>query len=433
MNTELKSAPQKTMNQPKLYEPLKLRAWWIIILLTLDAGLSLCGLALNFWTSSAMLNATAVADRAEWLKVLNSQVQVISFIHSLLFISTAIVFILWMRRAHRNLTALGAQGLHHRDSEVFWAFLVPVMSTYKPIMIASEIWKASRPKSGTGTQWRKEPVGFLPVFWWACWLITAGSGKEAELFQKRLNQLNLNSVHFTDLVSAIQTFILTSDFYLCMNFLAALLACTVVWKISSNQQRKLGSLPGIFTNISYDVEAQRRGILYDFRVYMGTVLTAVGTQGFWAVGIVGLILCSFILYKAIGNWTFATLFVFPGVWSLVPWYALFFQRNWLPLVLNYGGGILCAVLCMLGSSIKPANTDMEDLLGAYKSTVDDCSHTNESESHVSVICPMVANSSTAETILAPTASSTTPIAWANRKLSERPNDYGHREPDGPHD
>ena len=77
---------------------------------------------------------------------------------SLIF--TAVFFLMWIHRSHRNLRALGAVNIKYSPkSAVLWWF-VPVMNLFKPKQVVEEIWKWS---VGADTS--------LVNFWWLLWVI----------------------------------------------------------------------------------------------------------------------------------------------------------------------------------------------------------------------------------------------------------------------
>jgi hypothetical protein len=73
----------------------------------------------------------------------------------------------------------------------------------------------------------------------------------------------------------------------------------------------------------------------------------------WVVsGIWGLFICFGIVQNALGT-VIAVISVFlaPALLGLAPWYAGFFLKDWFPLLLTYGGGLVAYILFAIGSAI----------------------------------------------------------------------------------
>jgi hypothetical protein len=101
--------------------------------------------------------------------------QIIEIVQLIIFISTAILFLIWIHRAHRNLPALGARNLKYSPKWAVWGFFVPILFFYRPFQVVREIWKASDPRLGEYS-WQRWPTPSLIQWWWALHLIVMISG-----------------------------------------------------------------------------------------------------------------------------------------------------------------------------------------------------------------------------------------------------------------
>lgn len=77
-------------------------------------------------------------------------------------LSAAVAFTMWMHRAFRNLPALGARDLRWSPAWAAGAWFIPIVNFVVPILVASELWRASG-GAGGGVRW-------LPAAWWAAWV-----------------------------------------------------------------------------------------------------------------------------------------------------------------------------------------------------------------------------------------------------------------------
>ncbi|BDI28579.1 hypothetical protein CCAX7_006300 [Capsulimonas corticalis] len=83
-------------------------------------------------------------------------------------------FLIWIRQLYQNLTFLGVPGLQYSPMSAATAFLIPIVSIYKPIKIMAEIWKATSPSSVlyfVSGHWAQTPSTPLITAWWALFTI----------------------------------------------------------------------------------------------------------------------------------------------------------------------------------------------------------------------------------------------------------------------
>jgi len=98
------------------------------------------------------------------------QVNTLTTVARLMALPTGIVFILWFRRAYRNLPALGIFNLRWSPGWAVGAWFVPFLNLVRPVRIAADIWRCSEP---TLPMQASRPRGRVPAtlaLWWAAWL-----------------------------------------------------------------------------------------------------------------------------------------------------------------------------------------------------------------------------------------------------------------------
>ena len=87
---------------------------------------------------------------------------------------TAVFFLIWIYRAHKNLKALGATDLKYSPGWAIGGFFVPLLNIVRPYQVMAEIWRASvsggRVSGGSGWTYEQTPV-FIGL-WWGLWLIS---------------------------------------------------------------------------------------------------------------------------------------------------------------------------------------------------------------------------------------------------------------------
>ena len=97
---------------------------------------------------------------------------IIGYQQSGIYAVTAIAFLLWIHRSHKNLPALGARRLKYTPGWAVGWFFVPIFSLFRPVQVVTEIWRASDPAVGHEEDWQKAPTSPLIGLWWALFLIS---------------------------------------------------------------------------------------------------------------------------------------------------------------------------------------------------------------------------------------------------------------------
>jgi hypothetical protein len=168
------------------------------------------------------------------------------------WVVTAILFLVWIYRAHRNLPALGASGLKYSPGWAVGGWFIPFLGLWRPYQVTAEIWKASDPDRNDpeGNAWQRAPVSPLLGFWWAFFLASGVIGwfvfRLAFRDPEDLHELRLRSLSF-----------LAADL---IGIAAAILAIIVVWDITSRQEEKSRRLQNASQQsvAALDVEASKR-------------------------------------------------------------------------------------------------------------------------------------------------------------------------------
>jgi hypothetical protein len=162
------------------YESSRKLANLVIALLIVHIALQLLAAGSTFMhidlLYKIMEEMTAVA-RAQQLAGERREA-IIRIIQLVVFTVSAIVFLIWLRRAYKNLKPLGAEP-RHPSAWVIGAFIVPIINLFLPFQIFQEMWRASDPETIAARD--AKPVtafiedsskSLLAVVWWGLWLLT---------------------------------------------------------------------------------------------------------------------------------------------------------------------------------------------------------------------------------------------------------------------
>jgi hypothetical protein len=152
-----------------------------------------------------------------------------------IYFVTAVVFLVWLHGAYRNLPALGAVKL---DTTPGWAvgyFFIPFVNLFKPFQVVREIWHESTPgvgvHEGFGGYSLRSSTPALVGWWWALCIIA--------------NIAMLASEQVLDGAGTIEGMLLALWLVIASHALfviAAVLAILVVKRIDEMQEAKFGQM-----------------------------------------------------------------------------------------------------------------------------------------------------------------------------------------------
>lgn len=150
---------------------------------------------------------------------------------------TAILFLVWIYRTHRNLPALRASGLKYSPNWAVGGWFIPIMNLWRPYQVIAEIWRASDPEISDpeGQAWLTAPVSPLIKIWWAFWIIGGVIG----------NFLLRSAFQEPEDIEAFRTQSITFIVSDGLDIVAAILAILVVLYIADRQEEKSRRLQGI--------------------------------------------------------------------------------------------------------------------------------------------------------------------------------------------
>lgn len=232
------------------YRPLRALTAWLIGLLSaicildiLSVGMSVIGILLlnRVVSAPAELPAGSVA-------VLEMAETTFAGLRVLQWLATVVVFLVWFRRAYRNLLAFDAMGaMRYAPGWAIGAWFVPFLNLVRPKRIMDDIWRASDPKPHVrSANSRDVTPPRLIMVWWITWLVTQYTGR-----------LAFNSFWAAETVPQLLDSYRWAVAVDVFDMIAAVLAIAVVLQVSNRQTRRAtelareGQLPPVFRHPSY--------------------------------------------------------------------------------------------------------------------------------------------------------------------------------------
>lgn len=187
---------------------------------------------------SNLLQLEMLSDVAAGVRYTRSQFQsndlrqlAFSFLSLIVYVTLAVVFLLWVHRAYRNLRALGnpERLLNHSPGWAVGSFFIPFVNLYLPYKIVREIWDLSDPNVRTQDDLMFSQPGGSPllVVWWLSWIAIGVVG--SIIFRLALGAKGLDT-----LLWVTKGFI----FVRALNIVAAVPALLVVRQIDRRQEER---------------------------------------------------------------------------------------------------------------------------------------------------------------------------------------------------
>jgi hypothetical protein len=157
------------------------RAAWLLFLLTVMTVVLLTRLTKDIASMALWwrcLNVTKAAD-SEWpMQALATLVPVehlMTYSFSPLFLTISIVFLMWVFRAYRNLSALLPGSVTYSARWAVGYYFIPVVNLFRPYQVMREIWWKSDPSSlsvfGKESCATKTSSAAIVGWWWASFLL----------------------------------------------------------------------------------------------------------------------------------------------------------------------------------------------------------------------------------------------------------------------
>jgi hypothetical protein len=161
-----------------------------------------------------------------------SWLQRLSMIGLAAYLGTIVAWCVWKYRAHRNLPALGAVNLQFTSRMAAGCYFLPILNLFRPYQAASEISWASRPNADAVVDCRRHFVkaSFLLVAWWVMFFASNLASQFSGSIWRRAIESNdfefYRAAHYISIGANV------------VFLIATILACTVVARIVSGQERR---------------------------------------------------------------------------------------------------------------------------------------------------------------------------------------------------
>jgi hypothetical protein len=154
------------------------------------------------------------------------------------YIFTAVFFLIWLNKANKNLTPLGAEYLEFSSGWAVGWWFIPFANLVKPFQVVREVWRESDPDieedAGFLSNVASGAPGYMAV-WWGLWLGANISGNIAG------RTIDANSAESIQLSGAVFVFAGV------LGIAASVFAIMVIRDISQRQALRFSRI-GLFRN-----------------------------------------------------------------------------------------------------------------------------------------------------------------------------------------
>jgi hypothetical protein len=166
------------------------RAKLIISVFWIMLGLAVVDMGTLVWQYSLMSAAQSDVESAD-MKMIDASDTVRSFlviVRFIMYVLTAIVFIMWFRRAYYNLNSLPWNNARYTEGWAAGSWFVPIIWFWWPFQIMMDIWR------GTQNVLRErlgEPQpGMIVGWWWALFLLSRIYGFFIRAFYREVDGID---------------------------------------------------------------------------------------------------------------------------------------------------------------------------------------------------------------------------------------------------
>jgi hypothetical protein len=153
-----------------MFRPLNTLYRWLFWIFIVYIAVNVFAIISDFILASSLQKSIDGYYASDFELIVAGLIQMtIGFIQFGLLVTTAVLFLIWIYRAHKNLPVFGATDLRFTPGWAVGWFFIPVMSLFKPYQVVKEIWKASKSykESISMDNWKNTDSPPIIGWWWA--------------------------------------------------------------------------------------------------------------------------------------------------------------------------------------------------------------------------------------------------------------------------
>lgn len=238
-------APISYQDHQDSYQPNQARAKAVTVLVGIGMMLDLIGVGVG-WSQASLLSGMAAGQSYtnEEIQANDARVQLVAALSVLVYLSTVVIFLMWIHRAHKNLAFFRAAGLEYSPGWAVGWFFIPFLNLIRPFLVMREIWKASDPNVDyqNSSSWQYSASSPLIGAWWGSWILANVLGRLVSTFSKDASTIDslLNLTYLT----------IATDM---TNLIPSVLVIVLITAIGRRQQQKHQRLMLLWAQVAAQV------------------------------------------------------------------------------------------------------------------------------------------------------------------------------------
>lgn len=154
------------------YQSPRTRANWTVVLLVATCVVY----TLHMMVTFGVLEMVGLQEAGEFVSSIEFDEALfvldgMSILVFVVYVLTAVSFLMWTHRASKNLRPLGS---HDQRFSPGWAvgwWFIPIAWVFLPYQVVAEVWRGSNPYTPPDVDWKRGTVSALLGWWWGAWIV----------------------------------------------------------------------------------------------------------------------------------------------------------------------------------------------------------------------------------------------------------------------
>jgi hypothetical protein len=217
------------------FVPANGSARWTKGLLLATLVLSVVGIASGLLQIDLLSRAASEGISEAEAASNDTRQQVVGVLQGVVYLGTAVAFLTWFYRVHKNLSALRNRSLKYSPGWAVGGFFVPFLNLVRPFQVMCEVWHGSDPDgverdSAPERAAIRDQLGTpaLVGWWWALFLISGIAGNI-------VTRMSFSADLTLQKLQVLSVLLVCSDL---LDVLAAIVAVRLVSRVTDRQSER---------------------------------------------------------------------------------------------------------------------------------------------------------------------------------------------------
>jgi hypothetical protein len=211
------------------YKPISALTNWVQLAFIISAIIAVASIISEFMQADLLIGALHGRYVSMAQAIANDDREaIIGWINLGIYIVTAIIFLIWVYRANKNLHAFKSPVLRFSPGWAVGWWFIPFANLFRPYQITAEISKASNPELDPSLNVVLHlPAPAIVGWWWALFLI-------GNIVTSIAGELMSGANYIQDALNSTYTYVVADN----INIIGLIVAILMVRKISQSQDNR---------------------------------------------------------------------------------------------------------------------------------------------------------------------------------------------------